>query len=102
MPLLIGACPELIFTMTREMTNATFSTARSKNFNNGDNMKYKSLSDIDNEMMDLNEFNEPIQAATPKKHYLDQCPDISPQRFNELVLEALREFEAKQVKKRAS
>lgn len=65
-------------------------------------MKYKSLSDIDNEIMDLNEFSEPIQAVTTKKHYLDQCPDISPQRFNELVLEALREFEAKQLKKRES
>lgn len=59
-------------------------------------MKYKSLSDIDTELMDLNDFSEPIQATTPKKHYLDQCPDISPQRFNEIVLQAIAEFNNKQ------
>lgn len=59
-------------------------------------MKYKSLSDIDTELMDLNEFSEPIQATTSKKHYLDQCPDISPQRFNEIVLQAIVEFNDRQ------
>lgn len=82
--------------MILETTNVAISTALSKNFNNGVKMKYKSLSDIDTELMDLNEFSESIQAATSKKHYLDQCPDISPQRFNEIVLQAIAEFNDKQ------
>ena len=96
MLLLTGACPEPIFTMIRETISVSISTTLSKNFNNGAKMKYKSLSDIDAELMDLNEFSESIQATTSKKHYLDQCPDISPQRFNEIVLQAIAEFNDKQ------
>ena len=81
--------------MIPETTNETISTALSKNFNNEAKMKYRNVNDIDTELMDLNEFSEPIHAETTKKHYLDQCPDISPQRFNELVLEAIAEFNDK-------
>lgn len=62
-----GDCPERITTMIRETISVAISTALSKNFNNGAKMKYKSLSDIDAELMDLNEFSEPIQATTTKK-----------------------------------
>lgn len=62
-------------------------------------MKYKNLNDIDIETIDLSEFIEPEQSLSRKKpenHYLKQCPDISPKRFNEIVLQAIAEFNNKQ------
>lgn len=96
MPRWTGLSPMPIVFMIPETIDETIYTALSKNFNNGTKMKYKSLNDIDTELMDLNEFSEPIQDVTPKKHYLDQCPDVSPQRFNEIVLQAIAEFNNKQ------
>lgn len=32
--------------------------------------------------------------CSERKHYLDQCPDITPERFGELVLEVIAELMA--------
>lgn len=32
--------------------------------------------------------------CSERKHWLDQCPDVTPERLNEIVLEVIAEFMA--------
>lgn len=87
-------------TMTQEMTKETKSTALSKNFfYNGANMNKQTKNALDWHNIYCNDEEFEIDE---KPHYLDKCQDISPERFNEIVLEAIKEFNAKQLKKVAS